>query len=57
MDETRRGFARQLESVSFQLVAFRKLDFTCPLKVAVFVAFLKTSFLNDVNSEGYIELI
>ena len=51
MDETRRRFARQLESVSFQLVALRKLDFTCPLKVAVFVAFLNISSLDDVNSE------
>ena len=48
--------ARQHEFMSCQLAAFFKLDFACPLKVAVFVGFLNNSSFNDVNSSGYIEL-
>ena len=41
--------ATQHESMSCQLVAFFiKLDFTCPLKVAVFVGFLNNSSFDDV---------
>ena len=41
--------ATQQESVSCQLVAFIiKLDFACPLKVAVFVGFLNNSSFDDV---------
>ena len=40
-----------------QLVMFLKLDFACPLKVAIFVAFLNISFLDYVNNNGDIELI